>query len=128
MTTVTFYKREDGLITGFRAQGHADYAEYGSDIVCAAISSLTQAACMGLKDVVKANVTINTDGGKGLCEAFISDDETPQVLQEAQVLLRTLELSLTAISEQKRYSGYIRITPRERRQKHDFDGSTAVRA
>ena len=35
--TVAFFRRADGILTGYRAQGHTGYAEAGSDIVCAAI-------------------------------------------------------------------------------------------
>lgn len=38
MTTVTFLKSDD-IICGFEISGHSDFAEEGSDIVCAAISS-----------------------------------------------------------------------------------------
>ena len=38
MTTVTF-RMEGDRITGFDSKGHSGYAEAGSDIVCAAISS-----------------------------------------------------------------------------------------
>ena len=38
MTTVTF-RMEGDRITGFDSQGHSGYAESGSDIVCAAITS-----------------------------------------------------------------------------------------
>ena len=40
MIQVTIYKNADNLITGYKLSGHADYSEYGSDIVCAAVSAL----------------------------------------------------------------------------------------
>jgi len=40
MITVTVY-RPNGLYTGFSAEGHADYADAGYDIFCAAVSVLT---------------------------------------------------------------------------------------
>ena len=36
MITVTFERKEDRVIS-FTAEGHAGYAEAGSDIVCAAV-------------------------------------------------------------------------------------------
>ena len=41
MTTITF-RTEGDRIVGFDSQGHSGYAEEGEDIVCAAISSITQ--------------------------------------------------------------------------------------
>ena len=41
---------------GFSAKGHAGYADAGEDIVCAAISALTQATEYGLTEVIHAPV------------------------------------------------------------------------
>ena len=44
---VTFFRRADGTLIGYRAQGHTGYAEAGQDIVCAAVSALTQSTLNG---------------------------------------------------------------------------------
>lgn len=36
--------------SGFYAEGHADYAERGKDIVCASASAMTQMALIGLME------------------------------------------------------------------------------
>lgn len=40
MTTITFFRSGETL-WGFRSLGHSGYAEEGSDILCAAISSMS---------------------------------------------------------------------------------------
>jgi len=40
MTKITFFKR-DGVFYGFREEGHADYSEFGDDILCSALSAMT---------------------------------------------------------------------------------------
>ena len=40
MTRVIFYRR-DGIIYGFREQGHTGYGESGDDVLCAALSAMT---------------------------------------------------------------------------------------
>ena len=73
MTTVTFLT-EGKRITGFDVAGHSGYAEAGSDIVCAAITSavrLTEATIndiFGLAATVKVreksgSVTLRVPGG-----------------------------------------------------------------
>ena len=37
------------MITGYKVSGHAGYSEEGSDIVCSAVSALTQAPLLGLE-------------------------------------------------------------------------------
>ena len=40
MTKIVFY-RSDGIFYGFEEQGHTGYGEEGSDVLCAALSSMT---------------------------------------------------------------------------------------
>lgn len=40
MTKITFLKR-NGIFYGFREEGHADYSQFGDDILCSALSSMT---------------------------------------------------------------------------------------
>ena len=43
MVSVDLFKNRQGMITGYKVSGHAGFAEEGSDIVCSAVSALTQA-------------------------------------------------------------------------------------
>ena len=56
MTKVDIFINQDGYIHGFQAKGHSGYAVHGEDIVCAAISALTQATVIGLTEVLKLEV------------------------------------------------------------------------
>ena len=51
MTTITFRTEGDRII-GFDSQGHSGYAEEGSDIVCAAISSTIGLVVTTINDVL----------------------------------------------------------------------------
>ena len=73
MTTVTFHM-EGERIVGFTVQGHSGYADEGSDIICAAVTSavrLTECAVndvLGLGASVKvresdASITMKIPGG-----------------------------------------------------------------
>ena len=75
MTTVTFHSAA-GPIDGFVVEGHSGYAESGSDIVCAAISSVvgmtecTVNEVLGLAAPVKVRekdgyVSLRLPGGLG---------------------------------------------------------------
>ena len=62
MTKVEFFNH-DGRINGFSVSGHSGYAEEGSDIVCAAVSSAVTFAECTINDVLgnHANVKMNED-------------------------------------------------------------------
>ena len=51
MTRVEFFDHE-GRITGFCCSGHSGYAEEGSDIVCAAVSTAVKLAECTINDVL----------------------------------------------------------------------------
>ena len=112
-TTVTFVKRSDGALLGYRAEGHSGYAESGADIVCAAISALTQSTLNGLKNVLKAPVMFDQDDGGAFIEAMLTPEATEAQIQQAQLLLVTLLEGLQAI--QREYPRNLRIIFRERR-------------
>ena len=112
-TTVTFVKRSDGALIGYSAIGHSGYAEAGADIVCAAISALTQTTLNGLANVLKAPVMFDQDDDGAFIEAILTPEATENQIQQAQLLLVTLLEGLQAI--QRGYPRNLRIIFKERR-------------
>ena len=112
-TTVTFLKRSDGALLGYRANGHSGYAEAGADIVCAAISALTQTTLNGLKNVLKAPVMFDQDDNGAFIEAILTPEASEDQIRQAQLLLVTLLEGLQAI--QREYPRNLRIIFKERR-------------
>ena len=113
MTKVVFYECDNGDMCGFEASGHAGYAKRGMDIVCAAVSALTQATANGLTEVVKASCEGRMDEDTGYLSCMLSPAAPKDIVEKAQILLKTLKMALTEIS--KDYPGTIRIIIRERR-------------
>ena len=110
---VTFFRRSDGALTGYRAQGHTGFAEAGSDIVCAAISALTQSTLNGLQNVLKLPVMFDIDDQAALLEARLTPEATEAQARQAQILLQTLLEGLQAI--ERSYPRNVRIFFEERR-------------
>ena len=111
--TVAFFRRPDGALTGYRASGHTGYAEAGSDIVCAAVSALTQTTLNGLKDVLKAPVMFEIDDEAAILEARLTPEASEEQVDRAQLLLLTLLEGLRAI--ERSYPRNVRIFFEERR-------------
>ena len=112
-TTVTFLKRSDGALLGYRANGHSGYAEAGADIVCAAFSALTQTTLNGLKNVLKAPVMFDQDDDGAFIEAILTPEASEDQIRQAQLLLVTLLEGLQAI--QREYPRNLRMIFKERR-------------
>ena len=111
--TVAFFRRTDGALTGYRAEGHTGYAEAGEDIVCAAVSALTQTTLNGLKNVLKAPVMFDIDDAAAILEARLTPEASEAQVQAAQLLLQTLLEGLQAI--ERSYPRNVRIFFEERR-------------
>ena len=92
MTYATIYKNShNSEIVGFKTEGHAGYAEEGSDIVCAAVSMLVINTINSIEQFTDTVFDLQADEE----EAMISFMVTSKQNAETQVLLKALELGLT---------------------------------
>ena len=114
MTTVAFFRSPEFGLIGFEASGHSGYAEAGSDIVCAAVSVLTQASMNGLVNVVKAPTMFEQDDENAILTACLTSECTKDQLEKAQIILQTLLEALQAIARD--YPRNVRIIFKERRK------------
>ena len=112
-TTVTFFRRSDGKLIGYRAGGHSGYAEAGMDIVCAGVSALTQSTLNGLQNILKAPVKSDIDDRTASLEAELTPEASGEQLERAQLLLETLLQGVQAI--ERAYPRNVRIIIEERR-------------
>ena len=99
---------------GFTSAGHADCGEAGEDIVCSAISALTQTCYLGLVQVVGLKegeqVAVSIDEAKGMT-CVLAGDTRGEQLDKAELLFLTMEAGLTSIQEG--YRKAIKIRHRE---------------
>ncbi|MBR1481726.1 MAG: ribosomal-processing cysteine protease Prp [Ruminococcus sp.] len=89
------------MVCGFRISGHADFAEQGSDIVCAAVSSAAYMTANTITEVQSLRADITEEDG--ILQVILS----PQEAAAAQEILNGLLLHLNALSEQ--YQEYIKV-------------------
>jgi uncharacterized protein YsxB (DUF464 family) len=108
MVTVELYLDEKNLIKGFSVEGHSGYAPHGEDIVCSAISTLTQTAVLGLTEYLHLNPQLTIKSGDMKC--FLPKQLTEEQLILTQAILQTLALGLEAIA--KSYGKYLVIHKR----------------
>lgn len=101
MTSVTFYERGNQIV-GFEIEGHAGYSKHGTDIVCAAISTASQMALLGIQHFAKSNVQIKIDEARAKIYCMLCDEaSTPPIV----ALVVALQLTLRDISNS--YPDYV---------------------
>ena len=104
MISIEIIRDGSGNILGLKSRGHADYAESGNDIVCAAVSMLVINSLNAIEQFSKTEVKLKaTDQGSGVIDAEFAG--IPD--EKAQVILDTMLLGLkdTAV----RYGKYLKL-------------------
>ncbi len=109
MTKITFRKK-DGKWRSVESRDHADYAEYGEDIVCAGIS----AVLITLENGLTAAAGISNVKSK-VCEGFLSL-ELPENMnasdeEKAQLLFQAVYLSLMNMTHS--YPEHVKVRTKE---------------
>jgi hypothetical protein len=108
MISVNIKRDSKNHIVEYRVFGHADYDEYGKDIVCSAVSVLTQAALIGLKEVAGIDVDYSIADGVLICTLPPLEDGKRK---EADILLDTMYCALDNIRSS--YPGNLTVIEEE---------------
>ena len=106
MTRVTILKHGDNIV-GFSCEGHTGYAEYGSDIVCASVSSIVQSCGLGLTKVLGLKCEIVQNDEDGIYALRLPKGLSGDNISKAQVLLVTMFLSIKDL--EKGYPSNIKV-------------------
>lgn len=109
MINIKISKNSSNEIIKFEIKGHAGYAAYGHDIVCAAISTIAQATIMGIQNYAIQDINYRTCEQEGwlICEIPSTPVCSAVMRFKADVLLNSMLDALIDI--QKQYSTYITI-------------------
>lgn len=103
MIYVTININDDGLVTSFTMSGHADFDEYGKDIVCAGASAVVFGAVNAVMNMTDSDPKLNMNEDAGL---FHFEVEDPNV-DKLQIILESMIISLKTIEDE--YGEYINI-------------------
>lgn len=107
MTNVIFKKKNEKLVA-FKIEGHSEFDVEGEDIVCSAISMISQTTLIGILEVLKIDVEYYVEDG------FLSlslEKKTMEDIEKCQVLLQTMLLGLKNI--EITYGDYINVKEEE---------------
>lgn len=85
MITITII-RKNGRYTGFRSEGHAEYADEGYDIICAAVSVLTTNTANSIEALTSSEVKASGKKGMLTCQFPEGLDEKGELLVDSMVL------------------------------------------
>lgn len=113
MITAKIYKDENDNIMRYSVSGHANYAEYGYDIVCAGVSALTQTVLISLVEVCgieENSILYKIDDETGFLDVSLPKNIEAFKLERAQILLSSLVIGINSMIES--YPEYINLENR----------------
>ncbi len=84
-------KTDEDKIIGYNVFGHANFAPKGKDIVCSAVSSITQTALLGLKELLKKDIEFEQDNGLSRVQINNPDKDSNLVLETMLLGLKEIE-------------------------------------
>ena len=84
MTLITPLKQNNTLI-GFKVSGHANYAPYGSDIVCAAVSGITFNTINSIVELTSQYIKTKIDDGLVIYSVNKPNSKTRLLLESALI-------------------------------------------
>ena len=108
MLEITFTEDSRQRLSSVFAHGHAEFADHGEDIVCAAASAILQAARLGLEEHAKVALNVTQASGDLRMEWPEASRDDAAVV----AIVTTAELAIREIARQ--YPAHIKF----QRSKH----------
>jgi uncharacterized protein YsxB (DUF464 family) len=106
MIKITIYVNEDNIV-GFESKGHANFAKHGYDIVCAAVSVLTQTAVNSLEKIAKVIPVVKIDEKKGYLKCITNNYKNIEV----QIIFKVMIQGLNDVKES--YGNFVELLYKE---------------
>lgn len=101
MTKITIFKK-NGISYAVKIKGHSGYAPQGSDIVCAAISTASQMALLGIQD--ELHLAVETQQHDGFLSFKILEGAENDA---AQALMNSMEKTFEFVAEE--YAKFVKL-------------------
>ncbi|MBQ7900896.1 MAG: ribosomal-processing cysteine protease Prp [Clostridia bacterium] len=98
MTEIDIFRDKSGNIARIECSGHSGYADEGSDIVCASVTSVIYSALNGIENVL--HIAFGYETGDGYLLAVMPDDLDDTQIKHISILLESMYLFLVQLAQQ----------------------------
>ena len=105
MIHVTIFQNKYKECVGFQTEGHAEYADPGQDIVCAAASILVINTINAIEEFTEDDASLISEDEMGMISYHLNHPS-----KDAQLLLNTMILGLEQMVDDDNYAEYIDLT------------------
>ena len=108
MINISIVRDKSNFIWEFTVKGHAGFAEYGSDIVCAAVSAIAYTALGALDELAGIR---NYTERSGCMECRIPLDISGDAKNTARIILDAMAIGFKQI--EREYGKYVSVVDEE---------------
>jgi uncharacterized protein YsxB (DUF464 family) len=91
-------KQNQAFVEQIQVTGHANFAEHGMDIVCAAVSAVTIGMVNAMEQITGV-IVHQADDGEGKVDCRIPEDLPAEVHSKLGLLMEAMDLSLKGIAD-----------------------------
>ncbi|MCC5911575.1 MAG: ribosomal-processing cysteine protease Prp [Clostridiaceae bacterium] len=109
MIIVSIKRNNKKEVMQFTISGHAYADEPGKDVVCAAVSVLSQTIILGLYEIIKIKAPYKIEDGYLSCE--VPQNLSTKEKEKVNTLLETMVIGMKSVKEN--YNQYIDIHDKE---------------
>lgn len=110
MIRIWVERNEQAEVEGIRITGHADFAEHGKDIVCAAVSGISIGMVNAIETMFGVQMHADDDGdGKLDCRIPAGLDD-PDKVAKIRLLMEAMVVSLKNVADE--FPSYVRMKER----------------
>lgn len=106
MIKITINRNKSGMVQSFTMDGHALFANYGQDVVCAGASAVSFGTINAVHELT--GITPEIKQGDGYLSCKIPENISVSAMDKIQILLEGMVISLQTIEEE--YGEHIKIT------------------
>jgi uncharacterized protein YsxB (DUF464 family) len=108
MINISIVRDKTGFIWEFTVKGHAGFGEYGSDIVCAAVSAIAYTALGALDELTGIRNYTERDG---YIKCSIPSDTPEDARSKARIILEAMTIGFKQIENE--YGKYVSVMNEE---------------
>lgn len=109
MTKITLFIKNSHYC-GYEFSGHADF-QAGEDIVCAALSILSQTCTNTLSGVLEINLTLKEDPEEGYLKVDLPQGLGLQTLEKTDLVITQMKVGLDGIADL--YPKHVKVRTKE---------------
>ncbi len=91
---------KDQKINSFTVKGHANAADYGQDLVCAAVTAVTNGTVNAIEVLTKTDPDVKFDATGGFLQYIVPQETSVENAQVIHILLQAMVVSLETIQKQ----------------------------